>query len=81
MFKTIVAAMLLLFSTIVFSQQSTLPKELEDAVRAKCANGCAVISAEEMAQLEATVAAIAQEAFEKGRKSEKGSCRKLGNET
>lgn len=63
------------------SQAAGLSKELEDAVKEKCSDGCAVLSAVEIEQMNATISALLNDAYEKGRKAEKGSCRKLGNET
>lgn len=80
MFKTILVGLLLLVSSM-FVQAEGLSKELEDAVKAKCTEGCAVLSAEEIAQLNLAVEHLVNEAFQKGKASEKGSCRKLGNET
>lgn len=72
---------LLLLVSSMFVQAQGLSKELEDVVKQKCTQGCAVLSAEEIEQLNLAIAQLANDAFQKGKASEKGSCRKIGNQT
>lgn len=76
MFKYLLVSLSLLFSSLVFGAESSLPKELEDAVKAKCQAGCAVLSIEEMNQLQASVQALAEHAYAAGKAEGKTICNK-----